>query len=98
MHKVFSRPHIDLALLLAIVPLFLAGLITMRGLGADAIGQVGANYFFNRQIVWIAIGFILFFAASSVDWRVLRSGQLLLVLYASGIAILAGLLILASAV
>ena len=92
------KPHIDLVLLLAIVPLFLAGLITMKGLGADTEAAISANYFFNRQIIWIAIGFILFFAASSVDWRILRSGQLLLILYAFGIAVLIGLLILANTI
>jgi len=99
MAKIFTRPNIDIILVAAIIPLFLAGLITMKGLGnLDATGILDANYYFNRQVIWILAGFFLFFLASAVDWRILRSGWLLLFLYTAGILILIALLVLANAV
>ena len=98
MWKIFARPHIDWVLLGALIPLFLAGLITMRGLGTDPSTALGVNYFFNRQLIWIAIGFAAFFLASSIDWRILRSGPLLLILYIAVIIVLVSLLILVNAI
>ncbi len=100
MRKIFSKPYVDLLLLVSVIPLLLAGLITMRGFANPAITSVlvSPNYFFNRQLIWIALGIVVFLVASSVDWRVLRSGPLLLVIYILGIFILGGLLILANAV
>ena len=86
MPRVFSRPNIDWVLVAAIVPLLLAGLVTMKDFGLKP------DYFFNRQLVWIAIGALVFFAASSMDWRILRNGWLLLIFYLIGILVLAGLL------
>jgi rod shape determining protein RodA len=82
--------------LAAIIPLLLAGLITMKGFGAPADPFQNSDYFFNRQLIWIAIGFVLFFIASSIDWRILRNGPLLLVIYIVGIGILVGLLLLSN--
>src|SRR3989344_5482171 len=97
MAKIFTRPNIDIILVAAIIPLFLAGLITMKGLGnLDATGILDANYYFNRQVIWILAGFFLFFLASAVDWRILRSGWLLLFLYTAGILILIALLVFAN--
>src|SRR3989338_8603519 len=61
-------------------------------------GVNGENFYFNRQVIWILAGFFLFFLASAVDWRILRSGWLLLFLYTAGILILIALLVLANAV
>ena len=43
-------------------------------------------------------GFVLFFIASTIDWRFLRNGWLLFGIYSFGIAVLAALLIFARAV
>lgn len=84
---------IDWVLVVAIVPLVLAGLITMKSLGAGE-----SDYFFNRQIIWISAGFVLFFLASAVDWRFLRNGWMLMALYLAGLTVLAALLIFSEAV
>ena len=93
MQKFLENLNIDWVLVAAIVPLFLAGLISMKGLGA-----VDDDYFFTRQLIWIGVGFIFFFAASSIDWRFLRNGWLLFGIYSFGITVLAALLIFARAV
>jgi rod shape determining protein RodA len=56
---------IDWVLFLATLPLLAAGLVTMKSF-------VGESIFFERQILWIGIGLVAFFAASFVDWRFLR--------------------------
>ena len=93
MQKFLENLNIDWVLVAAIVPLFLAGLISMKGLG-----PVDEDYFFSRQLIWIGIGFVLFFIASTIDWRFLRNGWLLFGIYSFGIAVLAALLIFARAV
>ena len=98
MLKIFMKPHVDLVLLAAMIPLFLAGLITMKGFGSPADPLLSSDYFFNRQLIWLVVGFIIFFVASSIDWRILRNGKLLLVLYIVGVAILVSLLVLVNAV
>ncbi|OGF77908.1 rod shape-determining protein RodA [Candidatus Giovannonibacteria bacterium RIFCSPHIGHO2_12_FULL_43_15] len=99
MARIFSRPNIDFVLVATMIPLFLAGLVTMKGLGnINSAGIVDANYYFSRQLIWIFVGYILFFLASSVDWRILRSGWLLLSIYIAGILILVALLIFVNAI
>lgn len=98
MLKIFSRPNIDWVLLASMIPLFLAGLITMNGLGAMDQDTIGSSYYFNRQLIWIAVGFVVFFLATTVDWRILRDGWLLVALYGIGIFVLLILLFIASAV
>ncbi len=93
MQKFLENLNIDWVLVAAIVPLFLAGLISMKGLG-----PVDEDYFFSRQLIWIGIGFVLFFIASTIDWRFLRNGWLLFGIYSFGITVLAALLIFARAV
>lgn len=73
---------IDPILLLSIIPLLLAGLTTMKVLGG------GSDYFFNRQIIWIGISFLVFFVMREIDWRFLKNGALLLILYGAGIGLL----------
>src|SRR3990167_2532757 len=88
MDGVLKKSRVDWVLVLALLSLFGAGLLTMKTLGS------GDNYFFNRQVVWLGLGLLLFFFASSVDWRFLRNGWILLALYLFGILVLAGLLAL----
>ncbi len=79
--------HADWLLVAAIVPLFIFGLFTMKSLG-------GNDYFFNRQLIWIAIGFVVMVLCMFADWRMLKSSSVLLLFYAGGV----GLLILLSVI
>ncbi len=98
MQKILQRPNVDWALVAVLVPLFLAGLVTMKGLGAPAAELGAGDYFFNRQVIWLLIGAVLFFLAGSVDWRILRNGWVLFALYLFGVFVLVGLSFLAPAV
>jgi len=87
----FAKKHftnIDWILFLSTLPLLAAGLLTMRSLGAVE----NANYFFYRQLVWMGISFLLFFAFSFIDWRFLRRGELLLAFLLASLLVLAALL------
>src|SRR3989344_2956329 len=58
MEKVLKR--IDWLLVFFIVPIILAGLFTMKSFTP----QDGAINFFEKQIIWIVLSFIVFFAFS----------------------------------
>jgi len=70
--KIFGG--IDWILFFSIIPLLGAGLITMNSF-------VGENYFFDKQIIWIAISITAFFALSFFDFRFLKRADLLAVLF-----------------
>lgn len=82
---------IDWVLFLSTIPLLAAGLITMRALGVDS--QTGGNYFFFRQIIWIAVSFAVFFVFSFIDWRFFKKGEVLVLFWGIAVAVLAGLLL-----
>ena len=76
---------IDWVLFFSLVPLLVAGLISMKGLaqplGLDAGGALSGetgDYFFTRQLLWISLGIAVFLAFSFIDWRFLKRGELLL--------------------
>jgi len=71
----FSASSIDWALFLALVPLVGAGLLTMDSfVGAE-------NYFFSRQLLWVAVSVAVFFVFSAVDWRFLKRTDVLMALF-----------------
>jgi len=87
--------HIDWILFLSILPLLIAGLLTMRSLGSP---PAGGDYFFLRQLVWIGVGFIIFFAFSFIDWRFLRRSEILISLFLLSVGVLAVLLVFGNSV
>jgi rod shape determining protein RodA len=76
-----SLRNIDWLLVVSVVPILVFGLLTMKSLGGD-------DYFFNRQLIWIAIGFLVMLGMSTIDWRILKSSAVILSLYAFGILLL----------
>jgi len=82
---IFNKiPSIDWVLLLAIIPIILAGLFTMNSFS-------GSNLFFNRQIIWIAVSIAVFFFISTVDFKFLRKTGIVFGLYIGTIAVLGAL-------
>lgn len=66
------------------VPAFilsLLGLVTMNSFSAE-------NYFFLRQSIWILVSVIVFFIASSIDWRFLRQTRVLVPIFLVTVALL----------
>ncbi|MBX4210659.1 rod shape-determining protein RodA [Candidatus Parcubacteria bacterium] len=77
----------DFWLFSAALLLCAAGLVTMNSF-------VGQNTFFIKQLVWLAISVVLFFALSFVDFRFFRRTSIIVILFLSSCALL-GLLFLA---
>jgi len=75
---------IDWILFLAIIPLVLAGLVTMQSF-------VGESIFFGRQVVWILFSFFLFFGLSFIDFKFLRRTQVVSWIFAIAVALLSSL-------
>src|SRR5574343_109165 len=64
----------DWTILLPILPIFMAGLSSMKSLS-------GENVFFEKQLVWILLSVIAFFVASSIDFRVFKRSKILVRVY-----------------
>lgn len=67
----------DWWLLASIIPLVVFGLLTMKRLGPSS---VGGDYFFFRQLFWLAIGFTAFVGAACFDTKLFEKRTLLLLL------------------
>lgn len=69
--------------------LSLAGLVTMNSF-------TGENHFFQRQAVWLSVSVLVFFAASAVDWRVLRKKMAIVIIFGVSVLFLLLLFVMGS--
>lgn len=69
-----NKLRIDWYLFIPAFAISLAGLVTMNSFS-------GTERFFDKQIVWILISVLIFFGASSVDWRFIRQTKFLVSLF-----------------
>lgn len=72
----FSK-RIDWFLLLFILPIIFAGLVTMKSF----VPIEGGGVFFDKQIIWLLLGFIVFFTFSFIDFQFLKRTDVLVFLY-----------------
>ena len=79
--RLVRKSRIDWYLFVPAFLISLAGLITMDSFASD-------QYFFIRQSIWILISLVLFFVASSIDWRFLRQTRVLVPLFIGMIFVL----------
>jgi len=82
--------RIDWMLVLFIVPIISAGLVTMKGFAPLEDGGL----FFNKQIIWTLIGFLIFFVFSFIDFRFLKRTDVLVTIFLFNAGILLLLFIL----
>lgn len=68
--------NVDWLLFIFIVPVLLAGLVTMRSFTEDTA-------FFSHQIIWISLSIIIFFVCSFIDFRFLKKTKILIILFLS---------------
>lgn len=68
--------RIDWLLVFFIIPITLAGLVTMRSFAVD-----GGGSFFNKQIIWILLSFVVFFVFSFIDFRFLKRTDVLVTIF-----------------
>jgi rod shape determining protein RodA len=69
--------RIDWLLVAFIVPIALAGLVTMKSF----VPAEGSPIFFNHQIIWLIVSFTVFFVFSFIDFRFLRQTKVLVGLF-----------------
>ncbi|OHA14294.1 MAG: rod shape-determining protein RodA [Candidatus Tagabacteria bacterium RIFCSPLOWO2_01_FULL_39_11] len=72
----------DWILIILITPILFSSLATMKSFGG------GKDYFFNHQIIWIAIGIFIFVAFNAIDWRFFKRGNFLFIFYIIGVLFL----------
>ncbi len=75
---------IDWILLVAIIPICCAGLFTMNSFLGESIS-------FQRQIIWISVGTLLFFVFSFIDFRFLKRTSVVVSLFALACTLLLSL-------
>jgi len=84
-----SLKRIDWILVFFILPILLAGLFTMKSFApAEATGN-----FFDRQIIWVGLSFVIFFVFSFIDFRFLKRTDVLVWMFVIHAVILLGLFI-----
>ena len=66
--------HIDWVLLIATIPIVLAGLVSMYAFA-------GVNNYFDRQLFWLPIAITSFFVFALVDFRALRKTNTILYIF-----------------
>lgn len=76
----FFQKH-DPMLLVSVLLVSLAGLITMNTFNVE-------SGFFDKQIIWLGLGFVIYFLVSMLDVRFLRRTSSIVALYGGAIAIL----------
>lgn len=79
---------LDWPLIAATLPLLVIGLATMKSFSPV---EGASDYFFWRQLIWIALGLAVFFWLSLSELKWLNHGPLLVVLY---LAVIASLILL----
>ncbi len=82
--------RIDWMLVLFILPIIVAGLVTMKSFAP----LEDTGLFFSKQIVWILVGFAVFFTFSFIDFRFLKRTDVLVAIYLLNSLILLMLFIL----
>ncbi len=75
----------------ALLPILGAGLVTMKSFTGDG------NHF-SRQLIWIGVGFVLFYICSFIDFRFLRRSRVILILFSLSILSLFAIFIFGSVV
>ncbi len=82
--------RIDWMLVLFILPIISAGLVTMKSFTP----QESTGDFFSKQIIWVLVGFAIFFIFSFIDFRFLKRTDVLVTIFLINAGILLLLFIL----
>lgn len=69
--------RIDWLLVFFIIPIVLAGLVTMKSF----VPTEDAGNFFGKQIIWVCLSFAVFFVFSFIDFRFLKRTEILVSIF-----------------
>lgn len=84
--------RIDWLLVLFIIPIIISGLVTMKNFAGE-----GGGVFFEKQLIWLMVGFAVFFIFSFIDFRFLKRTDVLVTIFLLNCLILLSLFILGEA-
>lgn len=84
--KFMDKMYLDWYMFVPAILISLAGLVTMDSFS-------GENQFLFRQSIWLLISVLVYFAATTVDWRFLRASKVLVSIFVTTLAILFALLL-----
>lgn len=77
MLRIFKE--IDWILILSVFAIAFLGITTMKPFGSTALTTNG-SYFFDRQIIWVALGIAAFFLALKINWSFLKTNSIFILL------------------
>lgn len=83
--KFVEKVHVDWYLFVPAFLISLSGLVTMNSFTGD-------NQFLFRQSIWLLFSVLIFFTATTVDWRFLRQSRVLVPIFIFILAVLSILL------
>src|ERR1700709_1021015 len=69
--------RIDWLLVFFILPIIAAGLVTMKSFTP----LESTDNFFGKQLIWVALSFVVFFTFSFIDFRFLKETKVLVSLF-----------------
>ena len=81
-----DRLHVDWYIFVPAFLISLAGLVTMNSFS-------GENQFIFRQSIWLLVSLIIFFVATTIDWRFLRGTKVLVAIFIITLGVLLILLL-----
>jgi rod shape determining protein RodA len=82
MHTLFRRlAHLDWVLIGSIVPIVLAGLVTMYSF-------TGPEVYFSRQLIWVGVAFVALLVTALFDYSLLTRTPVLVALYTFMVVVL----------
>ena len=76
MPRVFKE--IDWLLLSSVLVIAFLGIVTMKSFGSSSSALASSDYFFKRQIIWVALGVAAFFLATWINWDFLKTNSIFL--------------------
>ena len=84
--------HIDWFLFASALAIALLGLVTMHSFASDQ------DVFFDKQIIWVAVAVVVFFAASIPEYSFLRRTPVVVGVYGLIVVLLAAVFLFAAVV
>lgn len=84
--KFKERLHVDWYMFVPAILISLAGLVTMNSFSGD-------SQFVSRQSIWLLVSLVVFFIATTIDWRFLRATKVLVSIFIFTLVILTILLV-----
>lgn len=75
-----AAKEIDWILIFCVLVVTFLGILTIKPFGEVSSGAEATNYFFERQIIWVALGICALFLSVWINWNFLKTNSIFLFL------------------